>query len=145
MADTPPEQLPGAQQQAEEQRSRKKIRTIRIWLWVIALLFLGFGLLSRCALTPAQTSAMAVESCIKNMPFSPQWESDLAKHGLTGQTERVIEPYCRCVWEEPLSKLTDADIRNFPEMTPQQQLEKLGGEQAFLQRQDSCLAAQKQH
>lgn len=122
---------------------RKKIRTIRIWLWVIALLFLGFGLLSRWALTPAQTSARIVESCIKNMPFAPQWEADLAQHGLTGQTERVIEPYCRCVWEEPLSKLTAADIRAFPEMSPQEQLAKLGGSDVFLQRQTQCLVQQK--
>lgn len=122
---------------------RKKIRTIRIWLWVIALLFLGFGLLSRWALTPAQTSARVIESCVKNMPFSPQWENDLAQHGLSGQTERVIEPYCRCVWEDPLSKLTDADIRAFPNMAPQEQLDKLGGAEAFLQRQNRCLAEQK--
>lgn len=134
---------PDEERQQLAAQSRKKIRTVRIWLWVIALLFLGFGLLSRCALTPSQTAVRVVESCVKNMPFSPQWEADLARHGLAGQTERVIAPYCRCVWEEPLKRLTDADIRAFPEMSPQQQLEKLGGAEAFLQRQENCLAAQK--
>ncbi|MDO4694613.1 MAG: hypothetical protein Q4A62_08340 [Eikenella sp.] len=132
------------EQQAEYRHSRKKIRTIRIWLWVIALLFLGFGLLSRCALSPSQASARIVESCVKNMPFAPQWESDLAKHGLTGQTERVIEPFCRCVWEAPLSKISHEDLRHFSAFDAATQLEKLGGEQAFLQRQEQCLAAQKQ-
>lgn len=131
------------EQQAEYQRSRKKIRTIRIWLWVIALLFLGFGLLSRCALSPSQATVRIVESCVKNMPFSPQWESDLAKHGLQGQTEHVIEPFCRCVWEAPLAKLSDDDLRNFSKLDTEAQLDKLGGAQAFLQRQEQCLAAQK--
>ena len=145
MAETP-EQTSATEpeQPANNQAGRKKIRTIRIWLWVIALLFLGFGLLSRCALTPSQTSVRVIDSCVKNMPFSPQWEADLAKHGLQGQTERVIQPYCVCFWEEPLSRLTDADIRKFPEMSRQEQIDKLGGAEAFLQRQDSCLAAQKQ-
>lgn len=149
MAENTPPASPESQVSSEQekaalrQKSKGKIRTIRIWLWIIALLFLSFGLLSRCALNSAQLQSTVVDSCVKNMPYSPQWEQDLAKHGLSGQSERIILPYCRCVWEEPLNKLSEHDIRHFPEMSAQEQLAKLGGEAAFLARQTQCLAAQK--
>ena len=63
----------------------------------------------------------------------------------TCQSGRVLEPYCRCLWEEPVQKLSTEDIRSLPKLSPQQQLDKLGGSEAFLQRQEQCLAAQAKH
>ncbi|QED91953.1 hypothetical protein [Eikenella exigua] len=58
-----------------------------------------------------------------------------------GQSERVLEPYCCCLWKEPVQKFsTTEDLRSLPKLSPKQQLDKLGGSEAFLQQQEQCLA-----
>ena len=134
-----------AEVQTDEAARRKRRRTLIGWLAVTAVLALTFALVPRLyAPDKADISRRIVEACIQNMPAVPQWQADLAKHGLTGQSERVLEPYCRCLWEEPVQKLSTEDIRSLPKLSPQQQLDKLGGE-AFLQRQEQCLATQAKH
>lgn len=124
---------------------QKRRRTVWLWLAVMAALAIGFTLLLRLyPLDKADVSRRVVEACVQNMPAVPQWEADLARHGLSGQEGRIIEPYCRCLWEEPIRQLSDQDIRSLPNLTPQQQLDKLGGSKAFLQRQERCLMLQKQ-
>ena len=78
----------------------KRRRTLIGWLAVTAALALAFALVPRLyAPDKADISRRIVEACIQNMPAVPQWQADLAKHGLAGQSERVLEPYCRCLWE----------------------------------------------
>ena len=135
-----------AEVQTDEAARRKRRRTLIGWLAVTAALALAFALVPRLyAPDKADISRRIVEACIQNMPAAPQWQADLAKHGLAGQSERVLEPYCRCLWEEPVQKLSTEDIRSLPKLSPQQQLDKLGGSEAFLQRQEQCLAAQAKH
>lgn len=124
---------------------KKRRRTVWLWLAVTAALAIGFALLLRLyPLDKADVSRRVVEACVQNMPAVPQWEADLARHGLSGQGGRIIELYCRCLWEEPIRQLSEQDIRSLPNLPPQQQLDKLGGSEAFLQRQERCLMLQKQ-
>ncbi|WP_231863659.1 hypothetical protein [Eikenella sp. NML03-A-027] len=85
-------------------------------------------------------SAAASWKPVQNILAVPQWQANLAKHGLAGQSERVLEPYCCCLWEEPVQKFSTEDLRSLPKLSPKQQLDKLGGSEAFLQRQEQCLA-----
>ncbi|MBH5330251.1 hypothetical protein H9Q10_11310 [Eikenella sp. S3360] len=135
-----------AEARTDEATRRKRRRTLIGWLAVTAALVLGFALLPRLySPDPADISRRVVEACVKNMPAVPQWQADLAKYGLAGQGERVLEPYCRCLWEEPIGRLSEDDLRSLPRLSPQEQLDKLGGSAAFEQRQAQCLAAQAKH
>lgn len=125
------------QNAAQAASRRKRRRTLAGWLAVTAVLAGGFALLPRLySPDPADISRRVVEACVQNMPAVPQWQADLAKHGLAGQGERVLEPYCRCLWEEPIRKLSGDDLRSLPRLSPQQQLDKLGGAEAFVRRQE---------
>ena len=44
------------------------------------------------------------------------------------------------MWDAPLEKLSTEQIRSFAKITPQEQLNLLGGEAAFVQRDKQCLA-----
>lgn len=129
----------------EEQRrkARTRIRTIRIWAFVVLSLFAGFGLLSNCALSKPKAKQAIVDSCVKNVPFSEKWQAGLKAAGLESQSERLIGGYCLCMWNEPLEKLTEKQIQSLGKISPQEQLELLGGAQAFEARDKQCVAALK--
>ncbi len=130
-----PEQL------AEKTRKAKaKIRTIRIWFWIVASLFLGLFFLSQCALSKPKAKEAIVGSCIKNVPFSDKWQKDLQAKGLGGQSDRFIEQYCVCMWDEPLEKLTAKQIESMSSMKADEQLKLLGGAEAFDARDKQCVA-----
>lgn len=130
-----------AKARAEKERKAKaKIRTIRIWLWVIALLFAGFFFLSQCAMTKPQFKARAVESCIKNVPFTDKWQADLKARGLSDPSNQLIADYCVCMWDKPLDKLTPKQIESFSSLSPQAQLDLLGGADVFDARDKQCVA-----
>ena len=63
----------------EEQRckAKAKIRTIRIWAWIIMGLLLAFFFLSQCALSKPKAKQTIIDSCIQNVPFSDKWKHDL--------------------------------------------------------------------
>ncbi len=124
-------------------KPRNKIRTIRIWLWVISLLFAGTFFLSQCAMSKPQAKGKIIASCVKNGPFAPTWEQELAQYGLAGQSDKVIEPYCVCMWDEPLEAMSAKEIKAFSQMTPDEQLQKLGGEASMVARHQQCLRQQK--
>ncbi|MDO4696804.1 MAG: hypothetical protein Q4A49_04665 [Neisseria sp.] len=125
-------------------RSKAKIRTIRIWLWVTALLFAGFFFLSTCAMTKPQFKAKVVESCIKNVPLTDKWQSDLKARGLSDSSGRLVADYCLCMWEKPLDKLNPKQIEAFGSMSAQEQLDLLGGAAAFEERDRQCVSDLKE-
>lgn len=127
--------------EAERRRARAKIRTIRIWAMVILSLLFAVFLLSQCALSKPKAKQAIVESCIKNIPFSEKWQTDLEKKGLSKQSEQWIDDYCICMWDEPLDKLTEKQIHSLSSLNPNEQLELLGGAAAFEQRDQQCIAA----
>lgn len=128
---------------AELKKSKAKIRTIRIWLWVIAGLFAGFFFLSQCAMSKPKAKSAIIESCIKNVPFTDKWQADLKARGLEGQSEKLIRDYCVCMWDEPLEKLTDKQIRSMSKIDAKAQLDLLGGADAFEKRDEQCVARLK--
>ena len=136
-----PPDFEAAAQAASLKKAKAKIRTIRIWLWVVALLFAGFFFLSQCAMSKSKAKAAIVESCMKNVPFTDKWQADLKAKGLSGQSDALIQDYCICMWNEPLDKLTDKQIRSLSDMNAQDQLNLLGGARAFEQRDKQCVAA----
>ncbi|MCG7656955.1 hypothetical protein [Wielerella bovis] len=125
---------------AQIEHSRKKRRTIIIWLRVIALLFALFFLLSQCGMSKPKAKAMIVESCIKNVPFAEKWQQDLAQRSLKDDNGKLVAQYCVCMWDEPLQKLSAKQIQSFSKISPQEQLALLGGEQAFVERDRQCVA-----
>lgn len=136
---------PGPAQEAARRKARAKIRTIRIWAFVVLALFAGFGLLSNCALSKPKAKQAIVDSCVKNVPFSEKWQADLKAAGLSGQSQRLIGAYCVCMWDEPLEKLSEKQIQSFGRISPQEQLRLLGGAEAFEARDRQCIAALKKH
>ncbi len=128
----------------QKRKGRAKIRTLRIWLWVVALLFAGFFFLSQCALSKPKAKQAVVESCIKNIPFSEKWQADLKAKGLAGQSDKLIQSYCVCMWDEPLEKLTEKQIQSMSKMSSEEQLDLLGGAAAFEARDKQCVDGLKQ-
>lgn len=138
---------PSADNTAEQARlahSNRKRRTFVIWLRVIALLFAGLFFLSQCGMSKPKAKAAIVESCIKNVPFHPKWQADLKQRNLQDANGKLVSNYCVCMWDEPLQKLSAKQIQSFAKLTPQQQLDLLGGEQAFTARDTQCLNRLKQ-
>ena len=128
------------EQAAARKKAKAKIRTIRIWAWVILALLAATALLSQCAMSKPQAKQNIFESCIQNIPFSDKWQADLKARGLEGQGDKVIADYCTCMWERPLDKLSDKQIRSFSKISAQEQLKLLGGADAFEERDRQCVA-----
>lgn len=129
---------------AEQARKTKaKIRTIRIWFWVIAALFAAFFFLSQCAMSKTQMKGKVIASCVQNVPFAEKWQHDLQAKGLAAHSDDLIQDYCVCMWEEPLDKLPEKQLKNFGNLPPQQQLDLLGGAAAFEARDRQCVAGLK--
>ena len=140
-----PSENPSDEEQRREQtlKSKRKIRTIRIWLWVIASLFAATFFLSQCAMSKPRAKAAFVESCIQNVPFSPKWQDDLQTLGLKDDSGKLVQNYCVCMWAEPLDKLSQEQLDGFAKLDSQKQLELLGGTEAFNARDKQCLAGLK--
>ena len=133
-------EMSAEEQAAARKKAKAKIRTIRIWAWVILALLAATALLSQCAMSKPQAKRNIIESCIKNIPFSDKWQADLKARGLEGQGDKVIADYCTCMWERPLDKLSDKQIRSFSKISAQEQLKLLGGADAFEERDRQCVA-----
>ena len=136
----PKNETSAEEQAAARKKAKAKIRTIRIWAWVILALLAATALLSQCAMSKPQAKRNIIESCIKNIPFSDKWQADLKARGLEGQGDKVIADYCTCMWERPLDKLSDKQIRSFSKISAQEQLKLLGGADAFEERDRQCVA-----
>lgn len=136
----PKNETSAEEQEAARKKAKAKIRTIRIWAWVILALLASTALLSQCAMSKPQAKRNIIESCIKNIPFSDKWQADLKARGLEGQGDKVIADYCTCMWERPLDKLSDKQIRSFSKISAQEQLKLLGGADAFEERDRQCVA-----
>lgn len=119
----------------------KKSTQIRIWILIIAGIFLILGLFSQCAMNKPQAIASMVNGCVQNVPLSKIYQADLQRFGIKENTPELAQHYCRCTIEKPLQNLTDKEIRHlFSRRTSSQQfMEKLGGEKATQQRNDDCL------
>lgn len=130
------------EQQAEKTKKAKaKIRTIRIWAWIIMILLICTALLAQCAMSKPSAKQAIIDSCVKNIPFSDKWQGDLKARGLAGKGEQVVGQYCVCMWDEPLEKLSYKQITSFSKITPQEQLDLLGGAEDFEARDRRCVAA----
>lgn len=131
---------PSEEQLAARKKAKAKIRTIRIWAWIILSLLALTALLSQCAMNKPQMKQNVVESCVKNIPFAEKWQADLKAKGLDAQNEKLAQDYCVCMWDRPLSKLSDEQIRNFGKISTEEQLKLLGGAEAFEARDKKCVA-----
>lgn len=131
------------EQAAKTKKAKAKIRTIRIWTWIIMALLAGFFLLSQCALSKPKAKQAIIESCVKNIPFADKWQADLKARGLEGKGSQVIDDYCVCMWDEPLEKLTEKQIQSLSKISAQEQLDLLGGAAAFEARDRQCIAGLK--
>lgn len=119
------------------QRAKKR-RTVIIWLRVIAALFMVLFFLSQCAMSKKQATVNIMESCIQNVPFAPKWQQDLAQNNLIDESGQLVKQYCVCMWQEPLSQLSEQQIQSFAKLSTQEQLQLLGGEEAFITRDKQC-------
>ncbi|HID8618802.1 TPA: hypothetical protein ACXIR3_000405 [Neisseria meningitidis] len=128
------------EQVAARKKAKAKIRTIRIWAWVILALLALTALLSQCAMSKPQAKQKIVESCVKNIPFAEKWQNDLRARGLDSNNTRLTVDYCKCMWEQPLDRLSEKQIRSFGKLGAQEQLDLLGGANAFEARDKQCVA-----
>lgn len=129
--------------QAQHKKARAKIRTVRIWGFVVLGLLAVFGLLSNWALSKPKAKQAIVDSCVKNVPFSEKWQNDLQTLGLADKSNQVIQDYCVCMWDEPLEKLSEEQIQSLSSLGPREQLNLLGGAEAFEARDKQCIASLK--
>lgn len=118
----------------------KKRRAIIIWLRVIALLFAAFFFLSQCGMSKPKAKAAIVDSCIKNVPFAPNWQEQLSQRHLNDNDGKLVAQYCICMWDEPLQKLSAKQIQSFAKISASEQLDLLGGQAAFEARDKQCMA-----
>ncbi|XXQ69291.1 hypothetical protein ACKLNO_05365 [Neisseriaceae bacterium B1] len=132
-----------SQTDAETALKAKKRRTVIIWMRVIAVLFAAFFFLSQCGMSKPKAKAAIVESCIKNVPFAANWQNELKQRNLTDLEGKLVAQYCVCMWDEPLQKLSAQQIQSFSKITPAEQLNLLGGQEAFSARDKQCIAALK--
>ncbi|MCP1660818.1 hypothetical protein [Neisseria perflava] len=140
--DNAPQPTP-EEQAAKAKKAKAKIRTIRIWGWIIMGLLVCFVFLSKCAMTKPEFKQSVIESCVKNVPFAEKWQADLKAQGLAGKSDQVISSYCTCMWDEPLEKLTYQQVQNFGKLSAQEQVDLLGGNAAFEARDKQCVAGLK--
>lgn len=130
-------------EQAELALKAKKRRTIVIWMRVIAVMFAAFFFLSQCGMSKPKAKAMIVESCIKNVPFAANWQEALKQRNLNDPEGKLVAQYCVCMWDEPLQKLSAQQIQSFAKISSTEQLQLLGGQEAFSARDKQCIAALK--
>lgn len=123
----------------ETPQPSRRYRAIMIWLRVIALLFAGLFFLSQCGMSKPRAKAAIIDSCIKNVPFALHWQQQLQSRKLQDSEGKLVGEYCRCMWDEPLQKLSAEQIRSFAKLDAPQQLALLGGEAAFTARDTQCL------
>ncbi|QEY24776.1 hypothetical protein [Neisseria animalis] len=131
------------EQAAKTKKAKAKIRTVRIWTWIVMSLLISFFFLSKCAMTKPEFKQSVIDSCVKNIPFSEKWQADLKAQGLEGQGNKVIADYCVCMWDEPLEKLSYQQVENFGKLSAQEQVDLLGGSAAFEDRDRRCVAGLK--
>lgn len=143
---TEPQQTPSpntAPEQAELALKAKKRRTVVIWMRVIAVMFAAFFFLSQCGMSKPKAKAAIVESCIKNVPFAANWQNELKQRNLSDPEGKLVAQYCVCMWDEPLQKLSTQQIQSFAKISSAEQLQLLGGQEAFSARDKQCIAALK--
>ena len=136
----PKNEMSTEEQAAACKKAKAKIRTIRIWAWVILALLAVTALLSQCAMSKPQAKQKIIESCVKNIPFAEKWQNDLQARGLDSNNTRLAADYCKCIWEQPLEKLNGKQISSFGKLGAQEQLDLLGGAHAFEARDKQCVA-----
>ena len=136
----PKNETSAEEQAAARKKAKAKIRTIRIWAWVILALLAATALLSQCAMSKPQAKRNIIESCIKNIPFSDKWQADLKARGLDADNTRLATDYCKCMWEQPLDRLSEKQVSSFGKLGAQEQLDLLGGTNAFEARDRQCVA-----
>ena len=136
----PKNEMSAEEQAAARKKAKAKIRTIRIWAWVILALLAATALLSQCAMSKPQAKQKIIESCVKNIPFAEKWQNDLQARGLDSNNTRLAADYCKCMWEQPLEKLNGKQISSFGKLGAQEQLDLLGGAHAFEARDNQCVA-----
>ena len=95
---------PSEEQLAARKKAKAKIRTIRIWAWIILSLLALTALLSQCAMNKPQMKQNVVESCVKNIPFAEKWQADLKAKGLDPQNEKLAQDYCVCMWDQQIGR-----------------------------------------
>ena len=118
----------------------KKAKTIRIWLWVIILLFVGmFFTMKYTIMGKANIINSMVENCVQNVPAHPQWQQDLQKFGFTANTDWVPQAYCECTLVPIFEPMAETEIRQFSKLSPEERMSKMGGSQGFQQRHEQCL------
>lgn len=135
----PKNEMSAEEQAAARKKAKAKIRTIRIWAWVILALLASTALLSQCAMSKPQAKQKIIESCVKNIPFAEKWQNDLRARGLDSNNTRLAADYCKCMWEQPLEKLNGKQISSFGKLGAQEQLDLLGGTHAFEARDKQCV------
>lgn len=118
--------------------SRKK-RIIRICLYLAVLSFAGMFVLVRWGMGKATAQKQVIDMCVQNGPTAPSWQQQLAQYGLRGKSDEVIKPYCQCMWEPVLSKMSVGDIKAFFTKTPREQMQALGGQEAMIKRDRQCM------
>ena len=90
----PKNEMSAEEQAAARKKAKAKIRTIRIWAWVILALLAATALLSQCAMSKPQAKQKIIESCVKNIPFAEKWQNDLRARGLDSNNTRLAADYC---------------------------------------------------
>lgn len=116
---------------------------IRIWLLVIALLFLGTFMLSKLALKKEEAIAKMVLVCTDNLPFMPTWKEDLLTAGFKEPNDWVAAAYCQCYFSDLFEGMSDDDVVNYSQTTPTERLKKISAKKMQDQHL-SCMAKAKQ-
>lgn len=118
----------------------KKAKAIRIWFLVIMLSFVGlFFTMKYTVLGKNNIINGFVANCAQSTPNAPNWSPELKKFGYSGDTSWLPQPYCECVLFPVFERMSEIEIRKFGDLSAEERLVKLGGNQGMQQRHEQCL------
>ncbi len=119
--------------------NRKK--TMYAWGFITCFLFVVMFIITQCTqLSKKDMIDKMVEDCSKNIPFSDPWQKSLAALGVDKQPiEDTAKRYCECTVAKPFAQMDDQAIKTFIQSTPEARIKQLGGKDAMLDLEKSCL------
>ena len=125
------------------QPTNRKLCLIKWCLGLAVLMFVGMFVLIRWNIGDTEARQKVIDNCTSTGPYAPSWAQQLQQYGLTDKSDQVITPYCHCMWDDALSKMSADDIRTFFKAPSEQQIRQLGGQEAMVKRHQQCLKNQQ--
>lgn len=119
------------------------IKKLRPWFVIILILVVAFYWMSKKGLSAEEANQSMVQACVENIPFDPNWPTELQKVGIEGEAPWAVKPYCECTVAGIFDNMDEAEVSAFSKLEPAARIAKMGGMAAIEARNQSCLQGLK--